>query len=493
MAVLEGLMPKNVFCFFEEICGIPHGSGNTEKISSYLVDFAKRKKFSYIQDELGNVIIFKDGTAGYENADAVIIQGHIDMVCEKDTDSNIDFAADGLILETDGERIWAHGTTLGGDDGIAVAIMLAILDAPAGSINHPPIEAVFTVDEEIGMLGASYMDCAPLKGKTMLNLDSEKEGVLLVSCAGGATACGSILLDSEEVSTDKKAFCELTVSGCTGGHSGIEIDKQRANAIKVLGRCLNAIMAKFDLRISDIYGGAKDNAIPVKAGAFFLVDESDVECLTSAVSEWNEVIRNEYAGTDTGIELNLIIADDVTERLNVLKKESADTAIKTIVLSPNGVRRMSDDMEGMVLTSLNLGILNLIDTEDGKKTIRICYCIRSGMRSQKEELIEEIRSLMKLVGGDLSISGDYPAWEYVKSSKLISLMSKRFETMFGKKPVVESVHAGVECGIFAGKIAGLDCVSIGPNMHGIHTTSETLFVSSVKRTYAFVLDVLEHL
>lgn len=493
MAVLDNLEPAEVFKYFEEISNIPHGSRDTDRISEYLVGFAKSKGLKYIQDKLGNVIIFKDGTKGYENSAPVIIQGHMDMVCEKANDCNLDFHTDGLRLQTDGEKVWADGTTLGGDDGIAVAMALAILDAPEGGIEHPPIEAVFTVDEEIGMLGASFIDCSVLNGKIMLNLDSEDEGVLLVSCAGGATAACHLELETEKLSaTSCGVFRRIQISGGTGGHSGVEIIKQRANASKEIARVMRDVLALDNVKLLSINGGSKDNAIPREAFAdVYIENDNAMSEIEDKIKTWDLIIRNEYKATDSEIKLQILEGDNVYHQN--IKKSSALKAINTIIATPNGIRRMSDDIEGMVQTSLNLGIMSTNEHSDNKLELMLSFCVRSSVKTEKEALISELNSIMDLAGGRLTISGDYPAWEYKKESKLREIMIESFERLYGKTPVVEALHAGVECGLFAGKINELDCVSYGPDMLGIHTTAETIYVDSVKRTYEYTLDILKNL
>ncbi len=482
MAVLVGLQPEKVFDFFEEICGIPHGSRDTKRISDYLVEFAKERNLRYIQDELNNVIIFKDGTAGYENSDPVIIQGHIDMVCEKEPDSTIDFTKDGLELIVNGNTITANKTTLGGDDGIAVAYALAILDNTDGSIPHPPIEAVFTVDEEIGMFGATDLDVSQLKGKTMLNIDSEDEGILLVSCAGGVTARCNIPYGRED---DDGISVRIMIKGAAGGHSGIEIHKEGANASKILGRALYSLSAICDYKLVHIEGGLKDNAITRDAFAVINVADEDIDEIKAFTEEFFKTISREYQSTDKDIQ---VVFDIVTKSGAAMTKASTRAIVNAINNMPNGVQRMSKDIEGLVQTSLNLGIMET--NEDG---VSCSFSVRSSVASEKEELVSRLSSLMDMCGGSISYTGDYPGWEYKKDSKLRELMIKVYEEQYGAKPKIEAVHAGLECGIFAGKISGLDCVSFGPQMDNIHTPSETMHIDSVERTWRFLLDILKRL
>lgn len=483
MGILSELEPKPVFEFFEEICAIPNGSGNTKAISDYCVEFAKSHNLRYIQDELNNVIIFKDGTKGYEDSAPVIIQGHLDMVCEKESDREIDFMNEGLELELCDGVITAKGTTLGGDDGIAVAYALAIL--AADDISHPPLEVVFTVDEEIGMLGAAALDVSPLKSKIMLNIDSEEEGYLLSSCAGGVGVTMHL-----PVSREKKAgvLVEFAVKGLMGGHSGVEIDKGRANACMLLGRALYQISKKYEFNLVSVDGGLKDNAIPREATAKILVSEPKAAMdMLDIAEEIDLVYKNEYSVTDADVNFECNVYAK-PEDLDVFTKSSSLAAITALVNLPNGIQRMSQDIEGLVQTSLNLGILKTYDFE------MICsFAVRSSVETEKKELVNRIESLAGMLGGKITIEGDYPAWEYKKDSPLREIMEKVYTEQYGEKPVIQAIHAGLECGLFSGKIPGLDCISYGPDMKDIHTPQESMYVDSVMRTWKYTLEVLKRL
>lgn len=536
MGILEQLKPNAVFHYFEEICNIPHGSSNTKEISDYCVGFAKQHGLRYIQDESNNVIIFKDGTAGYEDLEPVLIQGHLDMVCEKEPDCDIDFEKEGLRLavrkESVGEGsneetyVYAEGTTLGADDGIAVAFALAIL--ASDDIMHPPIEAVFTVDEEIGMLGAAAIDCQELKGKMMLNLDSEEEGFLLVSCAGGVTATCHIPVErirvQQNMQTAQIIQGRLLVTGLQGGHSGVEIDKGRANANQILGRVLFALKEEMDFEIICVNGGLKDNAIPREAYADIVITESISQNVQQFLKRYNEILANEYRATDANIHLKwcketkngikatgeTVLKQDDESEIKVFDKKSKDAVIAALVNLPGGIQKMSRDVEGLVQTSLNLGILKTDEQE-----VTMSFSVRSSVKTEKEELVLRLKCLMEALGGTVTCVGEYPAWEYKKDSKLRDLMIQVYEELYGegmnhlqslygedvaagakrigKKPVIQAIHAGVECGLFAGKIAELDCVSFGPNIYDIHTPKERLEVSSVQRTWEYVLEILKRL
>ncbi len=481
MAVLSGLKPEKVFTYFEEICGIPHGSRDTKRISDYLAEFAKSHNLRYIQDESNNVIIFKDGTPGYEKSPTVILQGHMDMVCEKESDCDIDFTKDGLKLRLENGIISADGTTLGGDDGIAVAFELAILDS--NDIPHPPLEAVFTVDEEIGMLGADAMDCSQLKGRLMLNMDSEDEGVILVSCAGGAESICHIPVKRAK---KRGSLMKVALMKLTGGHSGAEIDKQRGNANQLMGRFLYDLSQAVPFAINCVEGGLKDNAIPRESVAEIVVKPEDVTKVQEFTKAYEKQLKAELASTDPELALKAVIHGE--GEYSVLTEESTACAVTAILNMPGGVQRMNPDMPEMVQTSLNMGILKTLDDE-----IEMHLSVRSSVESEKKALMAKVECLAKALGGTTENVGDYPGWEYKKDSHLRSVMVDVFEKLYGRKPLVQGIHAGLECGLFSGKLPGLDCVSFGPNMKDIHTPAESMEVESVRRTWEYTLEVLKEL
>ncbi len=487
MSVLQGYEPEKVFYYFEQIASIPHGSRDTKRISDYICLFAERRGLEYYQDSKNNVIIRKNGTNNNEDSKPVILQGHIDMVCEKEDWCDIDFTSDGLSLKVNDGIITADGTTLGGDDGIAVAYMLAILDSD--DIPHPPLECVFTVDEEIGMLGAAALDMSRLKGKYLLNIDSEDEGHILVSCAGGATVKAHIPYNMEINESAGRKLIRLTVSGLAGGHSGVEIDKGRANSNVILGRALNRLKTiDPTLRIVSLNGGLKDNAIPRSSTAFILIN--DITGVTFALKELEKELNNVFKNTDPDIKLtleNMELGGNIISNRN-MDNDSTERVITALYNMPNGIIRMSFDTPGLVETSLNLGIL---ETSDGD--VSLTFSVRSSVESEKNELINRIKNLTAYLGGIATISGEYPAWEYKKDSRLRDIMAETFTEIYGHPPIIESIHAGVECGLFAGKIPGLDAVSFGPDMKDIHTPKESMDIESVRRTWEYLLKVLERL
>lgn len=481
MSVLDGKKPEKVFMFFEKIASIPHGSGNVEAISNYLVEFAKERKLKYRQDEKLNVIIWKDGTAGYEEAESVILQGHMDMVAVKTADCDKDMEKDGLDLQVEGDFLSAKGTSLGGDDGIAVAYALAVLDSD--DIAHPPIEAVFTVDEEIGLLGATFLDASDLKGKKLLNMDSEDEGVFTVSCAGGATVECVLPFKTEPINAQ---IIEIKIDGFTGGHSGVEIDKGRANTNCVLGRILLNIFQNVGMRIMAVNGGEKDNAIAKISEAAIAVLPETVEKTKEIIETTFAEVKEEYKTTDPNAKIQLnVMEEGFTEALS---GPATLSTIIALVNMPNGIQRMNPDMPEMVQTSLNLGILRT-----NEHAVSLSYAVRSSKESEKKFLIEKLRSLTEIFGGEVKVSGEYPGWEYKADSTLQDVAVKAYESLYGKEPIVEGIHAGLECGLFADKIEGLDAISFGPTMKNVHTTEEVLSISSTERTWELLVKILEML
>jgi len=475
---LAGLKPENVFAYFEELCAIPHGSGNTKQISDYLVSFAKEKGLRYIQDSANNVIIFKDATAGFEDHPAVILQGHMDMVCEKDENCSIDMEKEGLDVTHDGSWVYANGTTLGGDDGIAIAYALAILDSD--DVQHPALEVVITVDEEIGMLGADVIDVSMLKGRTLLNIDSEEEGIFTISCAGGATATIKLPAPRHPVYGPCVRLC---VDGLQGGHSGVEIHKNRANANKVMGEFLSRVQKVMPFCLTSFGGGAKDNAIPRSCQATLVMLGMNAEKINDIAAHLQQEIREQYDEPDA------VIFGDNVDALggNALSTELTAKVIAMLCAAPNGVQKMSEDIPGLVQTSLNLGIAKL--AED----MVLTFSVRSSVNAEKLELLEKLEKLAQFHDACYTMMGDYPAWEYKADSNLRNTMVDVYTRMFGKTPEVVAIHAGLECGLLSEKLPGLDCVSIGPDMQDIHTSRERLNIASTQRTWEFLREILKNL
>lgn len=481
MSILENLQPKRVFHYFEEICKIPHGSFNTRAISNYLVSFAKEHGLKYYQDFADNVIIYKPASPGYEDAPVTILQGHIDMVCEKSSDSLHDFEKDALQLQVNGDFVSAKDTTLGGDNGIAVAYGLAILESD--SIEHPALEVVFTTNEEVGLLGADALDASHLSGKIMLNLDSEEEGVLTAGCAGGMTAKSTIPLHFWEADGLRM---DLSIKGLTGGHSGIDINKNRGNATILLGRFLFELAEETDYMLVDVKGGLKDNAIPRMATATIVVAEQDASAVVQKAHQFEDALCKEYANTDDKVKVNAIPRSSGT--FSVMDMASKLRTMFYLRNIPNGIQKMSGQIEGLVETSTNLGIFT---TEDG--LLQASSSVRSGILTAKREVGDKIRFLTEFLGGEYEEVGSYPGWVYDDTSKIRALMVSLYEKMYGKTPVVEVIHAGLECGLFYEKVRDLDCISFGPNLYNIHTVEEHFSISSVERTWEYLLAVLKEI
>ncbi len=476
--MLENFEPKKVFKYFEELTRIPHGSGNTKEISDYCVQFAKEHGLVYYQDEWNNVILVKEASPGRENDLGVILQGHLDMVAVKETDSTHDFMKDPLPLSVEGDWIFSTKTSLGGDDGIAVAYALAVLDDD--SISHPRLEVILTVDEETGMTGAKGIDLSMLKGNYLINLDSEEEGYILTSCAGGLN--GEIELPMQYVDAKGIAFT-IRVDGLMGGHSGAEIQKERANAIKLAGRLLHTINEAAEIGLISFCGGEKDNAIPRSSTIELLVTEEDASRLVEIIRAEEEIYRKEYASSDSGLCLK--IEEKGTCTAKVLTPAAQEKLIFLLVNMPNGIQNMSMELKGVPETSLNAGVAVL-----SQEKFSLTVSVRSSVRSRKHAVSAQIKYLTEFLGGEYRVRGEYPEWEYKKDSKLRELAVAVYQEMYGKKPEVQAIHAGLECGLLLDKCPGLDIISIGPDMKDIHTPKEKLSISSTQRVWEYLLAIL---
>ncbi len=478
MSVLGKIQPENVFRYFEEISRIPRGSYHTKAIADYLEAFAKGHSLTYYRDGADNVILIKEASDGYGDAPAVILQGHTDMVCEKEADCTTDFEHEGLDLYVDGDYLKARGTTLGADDGIAVAYMLAVLDDK--TLRHPRLEAIFTSNEEVGLLGAKAIDLSMLKGRILLNIDSDIEGHFLTSCAGGLTAQTDIPVSYR---TKTGLGMSVRLHGLAGGHSGSEIDKEHANAIAVLGRVLKYLEQRMPVCIASLAGGLKDNAIPREAACTLVIPKQQKEAFLDAVSEIERILQNEYAVPDPGLSVSVQACSEA--EYEVLDPVSMQKILFFLRNMPNGVMHRSTVVEGLVETSLNAGIMEL-----GKHSFRISFSVRSSVGSRKEELMDRLTYLTEFLGGTAVSEGDYPAWEYRADSKIREQITQVYRRMFGTDPVFEAIHAGLECGMFCGKLEGLDAVSFGPDNFDIHTPNERLNLLSAERVYRFLTELL---
>lgn len=478
MAVLENLEPKAVFHYFEELSHIPHGSGNTKAISDYLVAFAKERGLEYYQDAMNNVIIIKEASEGYEAVPPMMIQGHMDMVAVAEKDCPIDMTKEGIRLAVCGDQVYAEGTTLGADDGIAVAYALAILDAD--DIAHPRLEVVLTVEEEVGMDGAREIDLSMCRAKRMLNLDTEEEGYLLAGCAGGATFQVHIPIQYQVYEGSRY---QLRILGLKGGHSGTEIHKELGNANLLLARVIGRLMKQDGVHLVSMDGGKKDNAIPHLASAMLLVEKKAEEMAMAEFKKVQKDILSELRLRDPDVMLDFNIAGGDDRK--AIEDGCAADLLALIQVMPRGICAMSPAAEGLVETSLNLGVLTMAEDE-----VRLGYAVRSSIGSAKEELLERMKLVCDAYHASWELKGVYPGWEYQKESVLRDMVCGLYREMYGKDMVVQAIHAGVECGFFASKIEGLDCVSFGPDIKEAHTPRENLSIASTERVYRFLLKLL---
>lgn len=479
MAVLTGLKPEKVFAYFEKLCSVPHGSGNTKAISDMCVGFAKELGLRYRQEPCNNLIIWKDASPGYETSEPIILQGHIDMVCAKTDDCTKDMKTEGLDLRTDGQWVWADKTSLGADNGIAVAMILAIM--ADDTLPHPPLEAVFTVDEEVGMDGAFALDCSDLKSKRLLNLDSEIEGVFTVSCAGGMRA-DCLLPGKLETAAGMDGYT-VTIAGLKGGHSGGDIHLGRGNANQLMGRVLYSAMERFHgLRLAAVSGGQFDNVICSRCDATVALPAGHGADFEAFIREFDATLKNEYAGCDDGVTVSCEAAAADT----AVSAETTSVMLHTLLALPQGVQAMNVDFPGLVQTSLNLGVLRL--AEDG---LHITFSIRSCIASQKEMLAQRVHAIVEFAGGSVTERGKYPGWQYVRQSHFRDTVLEAYHDITGKDGIIEATHGGLECGLFIEKIPGLDAISMGPEMHDVHSVRERLNAASTERTYELLCEALK--
>ncbi len=472
----SSISPERFFFWFREICKIPHGSGNTQMLSRRIEDFAQEMNLQYKIDNAGNIAIYKKGTVGYENHERVILQGHIDMVCTKADGVKKDMDKEGVEVLSDGEYIWANGTTLGADDGIGVAYMLAILEAR--DISHPPLTALFTVDEETGMTGAAEIDSEILKGSRLINIDSEEEGIFTVSCAGGVRVICEIPVEITNTADKMKALT-IEVYGLKGGHSGVDIGKNRYNGIKIMGEILRAIPCDFG--IMEIVTGDKLNVIPQGATVNICIDPSLKETIRDVIIKKADKISREIGvyEPDFGVKVTSTAKDNK----GTAPKSSRGIA-EVLCTFPDGVQTRR---ENMILSSLNMGMAEINDV------FRIGTMLRANLEDEKQSMIDKIKKIVLPIGGRVICEADYPSWEYKENSPLRDTMVSVYQKMFGNEPRIESIHAGLECGLFAARVPGLDMVSIGPDLEGVHTPQERMSVASAKRCWEYLVTLLGEL
>ncbi|MDN5343740.1 MAG: dipeptidase [Oceanotoga sp.] len=481
--VLENLEPKEVFKWFEEINQIPRCSKCEKKISDWLFNFAKERNLEVIQDKALNIIIRKNGTNGKENNPIITLQGHMDMVCEKESSVKHDFSKDPIKMKINGDFIETEGTTLGGDDGIAVAFALALLDSK--DIAHPPIEVLITTDEETGMTGAHNLNPENIKGKTLINIDSEEEGIFLVSCAGGMRENISLDLEYKESKKDYRFF-EIYITGLNGGHSGSEIIKQKANANKLMGRVLYEISKNTKIRLVDLIGGAKDNAIPRESKAIIAFDEKYFTTIKNDFDEIVDIIKKEYYKVDKNIRIDFKESKEKFKK--VIKNSITKKIINIINLIPDGVIRMSDEIEDLVETSNNLGIIEIKD-----KKIYFKSASRSSIESKKDYMHMIFDNIAFLTNSTVQRTAEYPAWQFKENSKIRNVFIDVYKKMYNKDPEISAIHAGLECGLFKEKLGDIDMISFGPNLYDVHTPKEKMSISSVERSWNFLKNILKEL
>lgn len=483
MKSLEEITEERIFYHFNEISKIPRESGNEKQISDYLINFGEKLGLECIQDGVLNVIIKKPASKGYEKAPTVIMQGHMDMVCEKNNHKVHDFAKDPIKLIVKDDYIYADETTLGGDDGIALAYAMAILEDD--TIEHPAIEVLITTDEETGMTGANAVQSHYLNGKIVLNLDSEEEGKLWVSCAGGIRTQSTLPLKWINKKENTREYI-LEIKGLKGGHSGAEIHLERGNANKLMGRLLKEISKEVDFNLISLNGGAKDNAIPREATAIISIDESKEKELHETKIKITEIFNKEFHKKDP--DLKVLLSDYEEKIESVLSDDTTAKIINLSYLYPNGINTMSADIEGLVESSTNLGVV--VTRQDN---IEYHSAVRSSVFSLKEEIVERNKSLTEILEGTFVNNAGYPEWPYKTDSKIRDICKDVYRRMYGKEADVVAIHAGLECGILKEKLGDLDMISFGPDIFDIHTPDEHLSISSARRCYEYLLEVLKEI
>ena len=478
---LKSLNPTLVWKHFAEIVNIPRPSHSEEKIRQYLVDFAVAHGIEHKVDDAGNVYMKKGATAGMEDRKGIVLQAHVDMVPQKNNDKVFDFINDPIEAYIDGEWVTANGTTLGADNGIGVAAILAVLEGD--TLVHGPIEGLFTATEETGMDGAFGLKGGLLQGEILLNLDSETEGELYVGCAGGTDVNASLEYQPEAAPEGFETL-EISVKGCKGGHSGIQIICQRANANKLMFRLLRKLSAQMELKIASVDGGGLRNAIPRECVASVLVKSSDVESALAIVAEFEQVAQTEYAAVEDSISIK---AQKIAPAAEVFPDSLAKALMAAMVACPDGVDKMSMAMEGLVQTSNNMARV----VSDGN-TIKVQTLVRSSVRSEKEALADAIKATLEFAGFNVVLSGSYDGWNPNMESPILKAMLSSYEALYGKRPAVTAIHAGLECGIIGSNYPGLDMISFGPTICYPHSPDEKVNIASVEKFYDFLLNTLRN-
>ena len=473
------LKPASVFHYFAEICKVPRPSKKEEKIIAYLQNFAKEQGLESKTDEAGNILIKKPATPGKENLKTVILQSHIDMVCEKNSDSTHDFLNDPIETYIDGEWLKAKGTTLGADNGIGMAAQLAVL--AANDIEHGPIECLFTVDEETGLTGAFALKEGFMDGDILINLDSEDEGELFIGCAGGANTTAEFAYEEIDAPQDY-FFFNVAIKGLTGGHSGDDINKNRANANKLLNRFLSQLAEKYDLYLCEIDGGNLHNAIPREARALCVVPMKHKEDVRIDMNIYTAEIENEFSVTEPNLRTELGSESPCAKAID---RDTVARLLKTIYAVHHGVYAWSQDMPGLVETSSNLASIKMVD---GK--IKVVTSQRSSILSSRKDMSEVVRSAFLLGGAEVTTGDGYPGWKPNPASPILKVAIESYKRLFGVEPKVKAIHAGLECGLFLEKYPHLDMFSTGPTLRGVHSPDERMHIPAVDKFWQHLLDVL---
>ena len=474
--VIKGREPKRALEIFEELCAIPHGSGNEKGIADYIEKFANERGLFVLRDATGNVFLRKNATVGYENTAPIMLQGHMDMVCEKNSDSTHDFLRDGLTLKVIDGMLWADGTTLGADNGIAVAMMLALLETSA----HPTLECLFTVEEETGLAGAKGFDCSPVTAKKMINLDSEEDWQITAGCAGGCRTEVDFKYNAKEI-PEGYTVVDVSVTDLSGGHSGAEIHCGKTNAIIAMGRLLGAAYEKQSFNIVSITCNGKDNAIAREC--FSTIATPDAKAFEAAIIAEGERIRPELSADDAGFKVSV---KESTSADKMLDGDTTENIISLLVTVKTGVLKMSNQIKGLVEYSRNVGV---VETDNEK--IKLTFSSRSSVEAQLDLSCREMNLLCKALGADCHHYARYPGWEYAPVSPLRDAYASAFKKLYGKELSVGVIHAGLECGILSSKMSGMDIISIGPNMHDIHSPCEHLDLDSCERVWNVLLETVK--
>jgi dipeptidase D len=481
-SAIDGLKPEPLWRYFAEVAHIPRGSKNEAAIAKYVMETAKRLGLSAKQDKFGNVAVKKAASPGREHVRSIALQGHLDMVCEKNADTVHDFAKDPIEIVRKGNTLMANGTTLGGDNGIAVATNLAIMEDK--SLVHGPLEFLFTVDEETGLTGASNLGTDFIESKTLLNLDSEEEGALYVGCSGGRDTMGTWRVNFEKAPAQTVAV-QLKVNGLRGGHSGLEIDKSRGNAIKIANRVI-VRLSDLGARLSKIEGGNKRNAIPRETVAVLFMPAKKLKDAQALVEKWNSIIRVEYATVDKDLSITLTELKG-TRKGTVIRKSRQKTICQTITALPHGVTKMSGDISGLVETSTNVAVINTT-----RSAIVLATSQRSSVASELAEMVETVSATFELGGAEIEHSDGYPGWKPNLDSPVLRLAKDTYKSLYGKEPEVKAIHAGLECGIIGERFPGMDMVSFGPTLEGVHSPDEKIYIDTVEKFWDFLLAILKN-